>query len=122
MMAHADVFLTVYSTMVVETAIHNRPIVAVCIDTPGGWNTPGKFSLPLAEISEWPTHQRFRAAGAGKVAFNIGQVREAVNAYLRDPALDSAARQRFVEQEVTFTDGSAGERTGTFLAKLALGQ
>lgn len=122
MMAHADVFLTVYSTMVVETAIHNRPIVAVCIDTPGGWNTPGKFSLPLAEISEWPTHQRFRDAGAGKVAFNIGQVREAVNAYLRDPALDSAARQRFVEQEVTFTDGSAGERTGAFLAKLALGQ
>ena len=40
MMAYADVFLTVYSTMVVETAVHNRPIVSVCIDIPGGWNAP----------------------------------------------------------------------------------
>ena len=70
MMAYSDVFLTVYSTMVVETAIHDRPIVSVCIDAPGGWNTPGKFSLSLSEIGEWPTHQRFRQAGAGRVAFN----------------------------------------------------
>ncbi|HNT55918.1 MAG TPA: hypothetical protein PKG95_14470, partial [Anaerolineaceae bacterium] len=60
MMAHADIFLTVYSTMVVETAIHDRPIIGVCLDVPGGWNTPGKFSLPLAQIAEWPTHLRFR--------------------------------------------------------------
>ena len=32
---------------------------------PGGWNAPGKFSLPLAEIAEWPTHQRFREARPG---------------------------------------------------------
>lgn len=120
MMAHADVFLTVYSTMVVETAIHDRPIVAVCIDTPGGWNKPGKFSLSLAEISEWPTHQRFRDAGAGKVAFTAAQVKDAVDQYLRAPHSDAEARQRFVRQEVTYTDGSSGKRTGEFLASLVL--
>lgn len=120
MMVHADVFLTVYSTMVVETAIHNRPIVAVCIDTPGGWNTPGKFSLSLAEISEWPTHQRFRDAGAGRVAFTSDQARAAINLYLQNPHLDEEARQKFVQQEVTFTDGSAGRRTGEYLAGLVL--
>lgn len=118
MMAYADVFLTVYSTMVVETALHNRPIVSVCIDTPGGWNTPGKFSLSLKEIAEWPTHQRFRDAGAGKIAFNAEQVRDAVNAYLENPAADEEARRKFIEREVTFTDGSAGRRTGEFLASL----
>ncbi|MHB0923852.1 MAG: hypothetical protein ACYC3H_07810 [Bellilinea sp.] len=118
MMAYADVFLTVYSTMVVETAVHNRPIVSVCIDTPGGWNTPGKFSLSLAEIAEWPTHQRFREAGAGRVAFNAEQVREAVNFYLENPLADEEARRKFIEREVTFTDGSAGRRTGEYLASL----
>ncbi|MHB0987542.1 MAG: hypothetical protein ACYC3P_02630 [Bellilinea sp.] len=118
MMAYADVFLTVYSTMVVETAVHNRPIVSVCIDTPGGWNAPGKFSLPLAEIAEWPTHLRFREAQAGRVAFTPDQVREAVNFYLENPHADEAERLAFLKREVTFTDGSAGRRTGEYLASL----
>ena len=92
MMAYSDIFLTVYSTMVVETAIHDRPIVSVCIDAPGGWNTPGKFSLSLSEIGEWPTHQRFRWAGAGRVAFNERAVmRGRSTAILQDPAADRRA-------------------------------
>lgn len=118
MMAYSDIFVTVYSTMVVETAIHDRPIIGLCIDVPGGWNTPGKFSLALAEIAEWPTHLRFRAAGAGKVAMNADELRTALNAYLRDPQADSVARRKFIRDEVTYTDGSAGKRTGEFLVKM----
>jgi CDP-glycerol glycerophosphotransferase (TagB/SpsB family) len=118
MMAYADVFLTVYSTMVVETALHERPIVALCLDTPGGWNTPGKFSLDLSEIGEWPTHLRFRAAGAGRVAMDEKALREAVDLYLRDPQADAEARRKFIHDEVTFTDGSAGRRTGDYLLSL----
>ncbi|HVP21139.1 MAG TPA: hypothetical protein VMS73_04695 [Anaerolineaceae bacterium] len=118
MMAYADVFLTVYSTMVVETAIHDRPIVATCIDVPGGWNTPGKFSLSLREIGEWPTHQRFRNAGAGRVAFDEAQLREAINLYLRNPLIDQAQRQKFILDECTFTDGEAGRRTGEWILGL----
>ncbi len=76
MMAHADVFLTVYSTMVVEAAVHDRPIVSVCLDTPGGWNWPRKYSLPLSEIGGWPTHARFRQAGAGRVALDEAEPEE----------------------------------------------
>jgi len=91
MMAYSDIFLTVYSTMVVETAIHDCPIISVCIDIPGGWNTPGKFSLSLTEIGEWPTHERFRAARAGKVVFNVDELRGALDEYLRLPIWKSAA-------------------------------
>jgi hypothetical protein len=118
MMAYSDVFLTVYSTMVVEEAIHGKPIVAVCIDAPGGWNQPGRFSLPLSQIGEWPTHQRFRQAGAGRVALNEAELREVINFYLQNPDADNSQRERFVMDEVTFTDGSAGKRTGEFLASL----
>lgn len=118
MMAHSDVFLTVYSTMVVETAIHERPIVSVCIDAPGGWNTPGKFSLSLSEIGRWPTHERFRLAGAGRVVLDEPLLREVVNAYLRNPNLDREQREKFIRDECTFTDGSAGRRTGEWIASL----
>ncbi len=62
MLAHSDVFVTVYSTMLVECAVHDRPIIAAVIDTPGGWNTPKKYSLSLKKIGGWPTHERFREA------------------------------------------------------------
>lgn len=126
MMAHADVFLTVYSTMVVEAAIHDSPIISVCIDAPRGWGYVRKlplrkYSLPLSKIGDWPTHDRFRKSGAGRVVFDKDQLRKAVNEYLNDPALDSEARASFVQREVTYTDGSAGIRTGEFLASLVNG-
>ena len=121
MMAHSDVFLTVYSTMAVEAAIHDRPIVSVCIDAPGGWNWPRKFSLPLSKIGNWPTHYRFREAGAGRVALNEQQACEAINTYLQSPAADCEGRRAFIKSECTYTDGSAGRRTGEYLFSL-LGQ
>jgi CDP-glycerol glycerophosphotransferase (TagB/SpsB family) len=119
MMAHSDVFLTVYSTMVVEAAIHQRPIVSLCLDTPGGWGRRRKYSLPLSKIGNWPTHARFRSARAGRVVLREPELREAVNAYLENPRADSDPQRTFIEREVTFTDGSAGRRTGDFLASLA---
>lgn len=122
MMAYSDVFLTVYSTMVVETAIHDRPIISVTIDTPGGWNMKDVYSLPLTAIGDWPTHQRFRLAGAGRVAASQEQVRELVNFYLKNPDADSDKRHKFIADECTFIDGSAGRRTGEYLLTLIRGE
>ncbi len=118
MMAYSDVFTTVYSTMCVETAIQDRPIVSVCLDTPGGWNKPGKFSLALSEIGNWPTHKRFREAGAGKVASDEESFKILLNAYLKNPGLDSEKRMKFIKDELTFTDGSAGRHTAEYLLSL----
>ena len=118
MMAHSDVLVTVYSTMVVETAVHDTPIVAAVIDVPGGWNKPRKYSLPLKEIGNWPTHQRFREARAGRVAANAKELCDVLNLYLHDPSLDRAERRRFVEQEITFTDGFSGRRSAEYILKI----
>lgn len=118
MMAHSDAFVTVYSTMVVETAVHDTPIIAAVIDTPGGWNEPKKFSLSLKEIGDWPTHKRFREAKAGRIALNENELRDILNNYLKDPSLDASERRKFVEQEVTYTDGTAGKRTAEYILKV----
>ncbi|OQY89777.1 MAG: hypothetical protein B6D38_05775 [Anaerolineae bacterium UTCFX1] len=118
MMAYSDVVVTVYSTMLVETAVHDTPMIAATIDIPGGWNKKNKFSLPLKEIGDWPTHKRFRDAKAGRVAENESQLREALNLYLANPATDAQERRKFVEEEIAFTDASSGKRTAEFILSL----
>ena len=119
MMAHSDVMVTVYSTMLVETAVHDTPMIAAVIDTLGGWDSvrtasdgkQKKYSLALKDIGDWPTHQRFRWAKAGRVAENEAQLADVLNLYLKDSSLDAAERRKFIEDEITFTDGTSGKRT-----------
>jgi hypothetical protein len=118
MMAHSDVLVTVYSTMVVETAVHDTPIVAAVIDVPGGWNQPKKYSLSLKKIGNWPTHKRFRDARAGRVASSEKELCEAINLYLKKPTLDAAERRKFIEDEITFTDATSGRRTAEYILKI----
>ena len=116
MMAHADVFLTVYSTMCVEASFQERPIVSVCIDSKTGY--PEKFWLPMSQIGVWPTHSRFRTSGAGRVALNEEDLCQAINAYFADPAADLPAQRAFLQRECTYVDGSAGKRTAQFFLSL----
>lgn len=113
MLALSDVFVTVYSTMVVEASVHNRPVVAACIDSEEGW--PNNLTLPLSAIGRWPTHQRFRQSGAGRVALTPDELRAALNYYLENPEAQMSKRQAFIARECTYTDGSAGRRTGEYL-------
>ena len=118
MMAYSDVVVTVYSTMLVETAVHDTPMIAATIDVPGGWNKPNKYSLSLKEIGNWPTHKRFCDAKAGRVATNETELRDILNMYLKDKSVDSAQRRKFIEDEITFTDGTSGKRTAEFILKV----
>jgi hypothetical protein len=40
-----------------------------------------------------------------------------MNLYLKNPSLDSAERRKFIEDEITFTDGTSGKRTAEFILK-----
>ncbi len=115
-MAYSDVFTTVYSTMVVEASLHDRPVVSAVLDSPEGW--PGKFTLPLSRIGGWPTHLRFIESGAGKVAATEAELAEAIRYYLENPSAELAERRAFIERECTYTDGAAGQRTANWLLSL----
>lgn len=109
MMAYSDAFVTVYSTMAVEASVLDKPVIALCINADQPWQE--KFYLPLSEISGWPTHDRFTKSQAGRVAFSKDELCDHLNYYLQDPQADLDVRRKFIEEEITFTDGSAGFRT-----------
>jgi hypothetical protein len=120
MMAHSDVMVTVFSTMALEASIHGTPVIGLGIDSPSGW--PGKFSLKLSQIGAWPTHERFIASQAGRVAGDVFELQEALNYYLGNPGIDAEFRRDFVSRECTFVDGSAGKKTAEFLVSLVDGK
>ncbi len=122
MLQHSDVLVTIYSTMVVEAALHDTPFVSACIESPQGWQAQGKFWVPLREIPTWPTAARVNALGAGRTVFSAAALREAVAAYLQDPSLDAENRRRFIAQELTWLHGEATEKTADFIYQVATGE
>lgn len=117
MLAHCDVMISIYSTMVLEAALHDKPVVSACIDTPQGW--PENFWIPLSEIPTWPTAMRVNECRAARTALTVEQMIQHLNDYLADPSLDAAGRRRFIEQELTFLQvGEATQKTADYLFSL----
>jgi hypothetical protein len=116
MLAHCDVLVSIYSTMVLEAALHGKPFVSVCIDSPGGW--PGNYWIPLHEVPNWPTAARVNKLHAGRNAFTAEELIKVTDDYLVDPFLDAEARQRFVQQELTYLNGESTGKTAQFLLSL----
>jgi hypothetical protein len=116
MLAHSDVLASIYSTMVLEAALHDRPVVSVCIDAPEGW--PGHYWIPLHEVPNWPTAARVNKLGASRNAFTTEELVKVLNDYLVDPGLDAEGRQRFAKQELTYLNGESTGKTAQFLLSL----
>ena len=117
MLAHCDVMVSIYSTMVVEASLHDKPVVSACINHPTGW--PNTFWVPLDTVPSWPTAKRVMACNASQVAYTPQELRQALDAYLIDPALHAEGRRKFVEQELTFLKaGQATQQTADYLLSL----
>jgi hypothetical protein len=116
MLTHCDVLVTIYSTMVVEAALHDKPFISVCIDSPEGWKD--KFWIPLSQVPSWPTAARVNKMKAGATVFTIPELAQALNRYLKDPTLDSCQRREFIQSELTYLNGEATRKTADFLLSL----
>jgi hypothetical protein len=49
------------------------------------------------------------------VAYTKEELREVINLYLKNPQADMVERLNFIVRECTFTDGTAGKKTGEYL-------
>ncbi|HZW03247.1 MAG TPA: hypothetical protein VFF68_04935 [Anaerolineaceae bacterium] len=116
MLAHCDVLVTIYSTMVVEATLHDKPIISVCINSPEGWKD--KFWIPLEQVPGWPTAARVNKAQAGKTVMTAEELKQALNEYLLNPECETAERRRFVEAELTYLNGESTQKTADFLLSL----
>jgi hypothetical protein len=104
---HADVVVNLSSTIAVEAALLDRPVVNLDYDP-----QPGQPNQELIkDINHVWTHFKPIALSGGLWLVNDRQeLLAAVKAYLRNPALHSEDRRKIAEYVCGYLDGRSGER------------
>lgn len=110
--AHSDVNVNMASTMTLDFAIHDTPVVNLGFDM-----------VPERRYAErYYQFEHYRPVvefGAARVARTPQQLADAINAYLRDPSLDREGRQRFVDFELRIKPGESISRIVETVSRIA---
>lgn len=104
---HADVVVNLSSTVAVDAALCDRPVVNLDYDpAPGGPQTP-----LIRDINHvWCHFAPVAQSGAVWLAQTPGELQRAVRTYLEHPELHREERRRMVEHVCGKADGHSGER------------
>lgn len=115
---HADVLVTLFSTLVLEACLQDTPVINICYDPPLSQPIAGLRPRPIIVDMNQPQNIRVRASGGSRLAHSEEELTDLINLYLQNPGLDRAERQKLAEQECGPTDGEAGERIAQFILSL----
>lgn len=110
-MAHIDLLITHVSTLIIEAAINDKPIIAIDFDG----KQPRPLSRSATRLLRFTHFQPMLKSGGLRVAKNADGLAEIINLYLKNPALDREGRRRIVEEQCWKLDGKAGERVANFI-------
>jgi hypothetical protein len=104
---HADVVINLSSTVTIDAAIFDRPVVNLDYDP-----EPGQPNQALVKDVNhlWSHFKPIAESGAVWLVDDPQQMIEAVKGYLADPSLHRARRRWVAEYVCQFLDGQCGER------------
>lgn len=112
---HSDLNINMASTMTLDFAIHDRPVVNIAFDV----NDPPPHGEPLwRHFYEFEHYRPVVELGAARFARTADEMAEHVNTYLENPSLDKDARRKFVELEVALPFGHSSELIVQTLEKI----
>jgi len=107
-----DLLLTEYSTLMIEGSIFDKPVINVALykyrDT----------DKPISIIEDLNHIKRVIKTGATRQVYDIDQLLNEINTYLKYPNIDKKNREKLVKQEITINKGNAGECIGRFIYEL----
>jgi CDP-glycerol glycerophosphotransferase (TagB/SpsB family) len=112
-MRHSDVIVNVASTIAIEAAIFDTPVVNVAFDG----EAPAEWTRSARRYYRFTHYVNITRHDAVRVAETPDRLIEDVARYLTDPALDRDGRRRVVLEQCEFQDGRAAERVAGFVAE-----
>jgi len=110
-MRHSDVVVNVASTIAIEAAIFDTPVVNIAFDGEAAseWTRSAKRYYRFTHYVNITRHHAVR------VAETPDQLVEQVGMYLNDPSIDRDGRRHVVLEQCQFLDGRAAERVAGFV-------
>ena len=114
LIASADMVITTSSTLSIDAACADTPIVNVFFD-----GREVNSTQSVARFKQYTHYAKILATGGIYIADSLEQFGHAMYRYATDPAADREARQEIVSQQIGRLDGLAGNRTAQKLLELA---
>ena len=108
---HSDVIVNVASTIAVEAAIFDTPVVNVAFDG----EREAEFARSARRYYHFTHYANVTRHNSVKVAWSPSELLSHVRSYLDDPAQDRGGRAQVVREQCQFTDGRAAERVADFV-------
>ncbi|MEK7541989.1 MAG: CDP-glycerol glycerophosphotransferase family protein [Patescibacteria group bacterium] len=105
-LGHADAVIALYTTMVVEAAVLDRPLVAPAFD--GYRHRPYRRSI--RRFMGFDHFREVLAVGALRIAYNFDELFSFLDGYLKNPRLDAEARERLRQEICGPLDGATARR------------
>lgn len=97
---YADLNINMASTMTLDFALHDTPVVNLGFDADPSRNLAHRYY-------QYDHYRPVVEMGAARVARDANELAEAVNAYLANPSLDREGRERFVNHELRVRPGQS---------------
>jgi len=111
LMSYSDVVVNIASTITIDAAAFDTPIVNVAFD---GFK-PKPLDQSCRRYYDYEHYKRLVQTGGFKISYSIDDLVKHIQEYLNDPSLDSAGRARIREEQCWKLDGQAGRRIAEFL-------
>ena len=110
-MRHSDVIVNVASTIALEAAIFDTPVVNIAFDG----EDESEFARSARRYYKFTHYVNITRHGAVRVAWTPDELIKETAAYLVEPTRDAEARRRVVLEQCHFLDGRAAERVADFV-------
>lgn len=103
---HADLVISIYSTAILEAAIHDRPLMALSFD---GYKVQ-PFEKSIRRFEEFDHFKAVLDTGAVKIARSFEDLFSFTQGYLNNPSLDAEGREVLRQEVCNNPDGKSSER------------
>jgi hypothetical protein len=113
-LAHSDVQVNIASTITIEAACFDIPIVNVAFD--GYQQLP--YEKSCRRIYDFNHYKKIVATGGAPITQDLESTIAQIQEYLDNPRLHAEGRARIVSEQCYKFDGRAGERIGNYLVTL----
>jgi len=113
-LAHASVFISYASSIVIDAAIFGKPVINIGFEINESLRPENKPT----QYYQTDHYKNVLATGAVKLVKNVSELVEWTKKYLAGDFPDREARERLIKEQCQFTDGKSGERIGRFILEL----
>lgn len=113
LMEYSDVVVNFASTVTIDAAVFDTPVVAVKFD----FNGVRPYKISPRRLYDFDHYYKLQKTNGFQFANDKSELIAKIQMYLENPQLNTKGRSQIVEQQCVFMDGQAGARNANVILR-----